>query len=65
LTGANKDGSLGLKKVKEAGGLAIVQTPETSEAVDMPKAAIAAVKPDYVLPLDEIGLLLRKLESER
>ncbi len=65
LTGANKDGSLGLKRVKEAGGLAIVQTPETSEAAEMPKAAIAAVNPDYVLPLDEIGLLLRKLESER
>ncbi len=65
LTGANKDGSLGLKRIKEAGGLAIVQTPETSEAADMPRAAIAAVNPDYVLPLDEIGLLLRKLESER
>jgi len=65
LTGANKDGSLGLKKIKEAGGLAIVQTPETSEAAEMPMAAIAAVDPDYVLPLDEIGLLLRKLESER
>ncbi len=65
LTGANKDGSLGLKRIKEAGGLAIVQTPETSVAVDMPRAAIAAVNPDYVLPLDEIGPLLRKLESER
>ncbi|MBC8549082.1 MAG: chemotaxis protein CheB [Candidatus Brocadiales bacterium] len=65
LTGANKDGSLGLKRIKEAGGLAIVQTPETSDAADMPRAAIAAVNPDYVLPLDEIGLLLRKLESER
>jgi len=65
LTGANKDGSLGLKRIKEAGGLAIVQTPETSVAVDMPRAAIAAVNPDYVLPLDEIGSLLRKLESER
>ncbi len=26
---------------------------------------LAAVNPDYVLPLDEIGPLLRKLESER
>ncbi len=65
LTGANKDGSLGLKKIKESGGLAIVQTPETSEAEEMPRAAIASVSPDYVLPLDEIGQLLRKLESER
>ncbi len=65
MTGANKDGSLGLKRIKEAGGLAIVQTPETSEAAEMPRAAIAAANPDYVVPLDEIGRLLRKLESER
>ena len=65
LTGANQDGSRGLKKIKEAGGLAIVQTLETSEATEMPRSAIAAVKPDYVLPLVEIGPLLRKLESER
>jgi two-component system chemotaxis response regulator CheB len=63
LTGANKDGSQGLKIIKEAGGLAIVQKPETSEVSDMPRAAIAAVKPDYVLPLEKIGPLLRKLES--
>ncbi len=64
LTGTNKDGSLGLKKIKDAGGLAIVQTPETSEAEEMPRAAILSADPDYVLPLDEIGLLLRKLERE-
>ncbi len=63
LTGANKDGSQGLKIIKEAGGLAIVQIPETSEVSDMPRAAIAAVKPDYVLSLEKIGPLLRKLES--
>ena len=64
LTGANKDGSQGLKKIKEAGGLAIVQIPETAEVSDMPRAAIAAVKPDYVLSLEKIGPLLRKLESK-
>ncbi len=65
LTGANKDGSRGLKKIKEAGGLAIVQTPQTAEAPGMPRAAIEAVNPDYVLPLEKIGPLLRKLERER
>jgi two-component system chemotaxis response regulator CheB len=64
LTGANNDGSQGLKKIKEAGGLTIVQSPETSEVAEMPEAAIAAVKPDYVLPLENIGPFLRKLESE-
>lgn len=65
LTGANKDGSRGLKMIKKSGGLTIVQTPETSEAAEMSKSAMEAVKPDYVLPLIEIGRLLRKLESER
>ena len=63
LTGANRDGSQGLKKIKEAGGLVIVQTPETSEVADMPKAAIASVKPDHVLPLEEIGSLLRSISK--
>ena len=46
------------------GGLAIVQIPETSEVSDMPRAAIAVVKSDYVLYLEKIGPLLRKLESK-
>lgn len=65
LTGANRDGSQGLKKIKERGGLAIVQTPETSEVEDMPRAAIAAAKPDYILPIENIGSFLKKLASQR
>jgi two-component system chemotaxis response regulator CheB len=53
-----------LRKIKEAGGLTIVQSPETSEVADMPEAAIAAAKPDHVLALENIGPFLRKLESE-
>ena len=64
MTGANKDGSQGLRKIKEAGDLTIVQSPETSEVADMPEAAIAAAKPDHVLALENIGPFLRKLESE-
>ncbi len=64
LTGANNDGSAGLKKIKKMGGLAIVQAPETAEAGDMPRAAIAAVEPDYILPLEEIGPFLRDLNLE-
>lgn len=40
LTGANSDGSLGLKKIKEHGGLTIVQNPDTAQASIMPKSAI-------------------------
>ena len=34
LTGANEDGALGLKRIADRGGYAIVQDPETAEGVD-------------------------------
>jgi len=58
LTGANNDGSRGLKKIKEAGGLAVVQDPLNAEVDSMPRAALAATAVDYILPLDQIGPFL-------
>ncbi len=55
LTGANSDGSQGLKMLKEYGGLTIVQDPETAESPEMPRAAIKVVDVDHMIPLDEIG----------
>ncbi len=63
LTGANNDGSQGLKKVKEKGGLVIVQDPTTAEADLMPKAAIEATAVDYVGSLQEIGMLLNTIKG--
>jgi len=65
LTGANSDGARGLKKIKTCGGLTIVEDPTTCTIAGMPKAAIAAMKPDYILPLKEIGLLLLELEKNK
>ena len=65
LTGANDDGSRGLKKIKERGGLTIVQDPATAVADAMPRAAIAASRVDYILPLTEIGPLLNSLADGR
>ena len=61
LTGANNDGCMGLKKIKELGGLSIVQDPETAQSDCMPRAAIKAVKPDYVLKLEQIAPFLENL----
>ncbi len=61
LTGANNDGSRGLKKIKEFGGLAIVQDPETAEVESMPRAAIMATTVDHIIPLDEIAPFLNSL----
>jgi len=60
LTGANQDGAAGLAKIKQRGGLAIVQDPQTAEAPTMPEAAIAAVTVDLILPLEEIGAFLAR-----
>ena len=61
LTGANNDGSLGLKRIKELGGTAIVQDPDTAEVDSMPKAAIQNCEVDYILSLEEIAAFLNHL----
>lgn len=63
LTGANHDGANGLKKIKENGGTTIVQDPLTADASYMPQAAIDALKPDYIMPLEKIADLLIELDK--
>ena len=53
LTGANGDGSDGMQRIKELGGIAIVQDPREAEATLMPEAAIGATHIDYVAPARE------------
>ncbi|MDQ2969004.1 MAG: chemotaxis protein CheB [Actinomycetota bacterium] len=55
LTGANADGALGLARIKNAGGVAVVQDPLGAARRTMPDAAIAATVADAILPLEEIG----------
>jgi two-component system chemotaxis response regulator CheB len=54
LTGANADGSEGLRMISDHGGMAIVQDPATAESPMMPTAAIRAVPRARVMPLKEI-----------
>ncbi|NBP67555.1 MAG: chemotaxis protein CheB [Cytophagia bacterium] len=49
LSGANKDGALGMKHISERGGLTIVQDPSECMIDTMPKAALAVTKIDHVL----------------
>ena len=61
LTGANSDGSQGLKAVALEGGTAIVQSPNGAFADAMPQAAIKACPTAEVMTLDGIAQYLRGL----
>jgi two-component system chemotaxis response regulator CheB len=61
LTGANMDGAEGMAAIRARGGLTIVQQPEDADVPTMPQAAIARSRPDQILPLRDIGRLLRRL----
>lgn len=63
LTGANNDGAEGIRRIKDSGGLTIVQDPKTAEADAMPKAAIKAANIDYVESVENIADLLIKYTS--
>jgi two-component system CheB/CheR fusion protein len=54
LSGTGPNGSMGLKRVKERGGIAIAQDPDEAEFSDMPRNAVATGLIDYVLPVREI-----------
>ena len=63
LTGANKDGSLGLKKIQEAKGVTIVQDPNTAKMPMMPASGIPYVSTECVLSLPEISNYLLKINQ--
>lgn len=65
LTGANDDGARGLRRVKELGGYIIVQDPGSAVRREMPDAALAQVRADLVVPLEDIGPHLVQLCSPR
>ena len=54
LSGTGADGSLGLKSVKEKGGLVIAQAPDEASYDGMPRSAIATGAVNLVLPVAEI-----------
>ena len=58
LTGANDDGSLGLRHIVNRGGRAIVQDPASAESPTMPLAAKQAVPEAEVVPLPQIAARL-------
>ncbi|MGA3064460.1 MAG: chemotaxis protein CheB [Methylocystis sp.] len=62
LSGSGGDGSVGLRAIKEKGGLVIVQDPEEAEFDGMPRSAIATGAVDFVASVADIpDLIFREL----
>jgi two-component system, chemotaxis family, CheB/CheR fusion protein len=59
LSGADSDGAIGVKRIKERGGLTVAQDPGEAEHPSMPRAAIGTAMVDWVLPVAEMGERLR------
>ena len=60
LSGTGSDGSLGLKAIKERGGLVIAQSPDDAAFDGMPRSAIRTGLADFVVPVAKIPQILVK-----
>jgi two-component system chemotaxis response regulator CheB len=61
LSGANKDGAIGMKHIADKGGLTIVQDPKECTITTMPEAALSIARVDYILKSEEITKLLLRI----
>jgi two-component system, chemotaxis family, protein-glutamate methylesterase/glutaminase len=67
LSGMRKDGAMGLKAIKDAGGAVLIQSPSGAEFPEMPQAALASVGlADFVGPADALAAeILRLVYADR
>jgi len=65
LSGALNDGTYGMKVVKDAGGVTVVQDPEEAAIPSMPSSVLAAMAVDHVRRAQDIGGLIMSLASGR
>jgi two-component system, chemotaxis family, CheB/CheR fusion protein len=61
LSGAGSDGAIGVRAIKEAGGIILVQDPEEAEYRSMPRSAIASGVADFILPVRDLAARLVEL----
>jgi two-component system chemotaxis response regulator CheB len=64
LSGSLDDGAAGLRAIKDAGGVALVQDPKEATFPGMPQSALAMVRVDHCLPVRELSRLVNELSGE-
>jgi two-component system CheB/CheR fusion protein len=60
LSGTGSDGTRGIRSIKEAGGLVMIQDEHSAKFSGMPHSAIATGLADYILPAGEMPPALLK-----
>ncbi len=58
LSGTGSDGALGVRAIKDAGGMVMAQTPDSAEFDGMPRSAMATGLVDYPLPANQMAAQL-------
>ena len=61
LSGTGTDGAIGMKKIKEAGGVTLVQDTKAAKFNSMPQASIESTKIDFILTPSKIGEQLGRI----
>ena len=65
LSGAGSDGAVGIRAIKEAGGIILAQDPEEAEYSSMPRSVVATGLADFILPVRQIAARLPELIRTR
>ena len=65
LSGEGSDGAVGMKKIKESGGITFAQDPETTMHSSMPHHSISEGGADFVLPPEKIAEEITKLGKDK
>ena len=63
LSGANRDGAAGMKKIADLGGVTIVQDPNECEVRTMTQGTLDVTKVDYVMKTDQIIQFLKSINK--
>jgi two-component system chemotaxis response regulator CheB len=61
LSGGNNDGTSGLKRIHEVGGITCVQDPRTAQVAYMPEQALNALHIDRILKPEEMAEFINSL----
>jgi len=61
LTGMGRDGAEGLRRIRDAGGMGVVQDRDSSIIYGMPQAALALAGADRVASVQEMPRTIREL----